>query len=209
METNLVLSNYTNISEAVNKWINRVGASSITDNTEDFIILGQRRIQRDVRVPPMEVLSPSLVVTAGQSAIPTSLLDVKEMIAYDGQSAWPVYRSNYADVKTKRLQDEPGPQVFDTVAGNFEFGPEPTSGVSIDLVYYQELEFISSSVEINWFSQYAPELILYSAILEAAVFMKDTEQEQKYAAMYKESRELLKAQKDKSEFSGRLQVTTR
>ena len=39
--------------------------------------------------------------------------------------------------------------------------------------------------------------------------MKDTEQEQKYAAMYKESRELLKAQKDKSEFSGRLQVTTR
>lgn len=204
-----MLSNYTNISEAVNKWINRVGASSITDNTEDFIVLGQRKIQRDVRVPPMEVLSADLTITSGQTTIPSSLLDVKEMIAYDGNSAWVVYRGSYADVRTKRIQKGTGPRVFDTVAGNFEFGPEPSSGVTVDLVYYQELEFISSTVEENWFSQYAPELVLYAAIYEAAVFMKDTEQEQKYSAMYKEAKELLKAQKEKAEWSGRLSVNTR
>jgi hypothetical protein len=207
MESNLVLSNYTNISAAVNKWINRVGASSITDNTEDFIVLGQRKIQRDVRVPPMEVLLSGLTVTLGRASIPSSMLDVKEIVAYDGNGAWPVRRSTYADVINKRIQDGPGPQIFDTIAGVIEFGPSPSSGVSINLVYYQELEFISSSVEENWFSQYAPELVLYAAVYEAAVFMKDTEQEQKYAAMYKEAKELLKAQKDKAEWSGRLQVS--
>tara|TARA_R110000822_G_scaffold305513_3_gene431312 strand:+ start:4030 stop:4623 length:594 start_codon:yes stop_codon:yes gene_type:complete len=192
---------------AVDKWLNRVGASSVTDNTEDFITLAQRRIQRDVRVPPMEVLSSGITITAGQSAIPSAMLDVKEIVAYNGSTAWPVYRDTYANVKNKRLGTGSGPVVFDTVAGNFEFGPEPTSGVTVDIVYYQELEFISPSVASNWFSLYAPELVLYAALYEAAVFMKDTEQEQKYKQMYSDARELLKAQKEKAEWSGRLQVT--
>lgn len=203
----MALSNYSEMVIAVDKWLNRVGASSVTDNTEDFITLAQRRIQRDVRVPPMEVLSSGITITAGQSAIPSAMLDVKEIVAYNGSTAWPVYRDTYANVKNKRLGTGSGPVVFDTVAGNFEFGPEPTSGVTVDIVYYQELEFISPSVASNWFSLYAPELVLYAALYEAAVFMKDTEQEQKYKQMYSDARELLKAQKEKAEWSGRLQVT--
>ena len=203
----MALSNYSEMVIAVDKWLNRVGASSVTDNTEDFITLAQRRIQRDVRVPPMEVLSSGITITAGQSAIPSAMLDVKEIVAYNGSTAWPVYRDTYANVKNKRLGTGSGPVVFDTVAGNFEFGPEPTSGVTVDIVYYQELEFISPSVASNWFSLYAPELVLYAALYEAAVFMKDTEQEQKYKQMYSDARELLKAQKEKAEWSGRLQGT--
>ena len=203
----MALSNYSEMVIAVDKWLNRIGASSITDNTEDFITLAQRRIQRDVRVPPMEVLSAGITITSGQSVIPSAMLDVKEVVAYNGSCAWPVYRDTYANVKSKRLGEGSGPVVFDTVAGNFEFGPEPSSGVSVDIVYYQELEFISPSVATNWFVSYAPELILYAALYEAAVFMKDTEQEQKYKQMYSDARELLKAQKEKAEWSGRLQVT--
>jgi len=203
----VALSNYSEMVIAVDKWLNRVGASSITDNTEEFITLAQRRIQRDVRVPPMEVLAAGITITAGQSVIPSAMLDVKEVVAYNGSTAWPVFRDTYANVKNKRLGTGSGPVVFDTVAGNFEFGPEPSSGVTIDVVYYQELEFISPSVATNWFVSYAPELILYAALYEAAVFMKDTEQEQKYKQMYSDARELLKAQKEKAEWSGRLQVS--
>lgn len=203
----MALSNYSEMVIAVDKWLNRVGASSVTDNTEDFITLAQRRIQRDVRVPPMEVLAAGITITAGQSTIPSAMLDVKEIVAYNGTCAWPVMRSTYADVRNKRLSSAQRTTVFDTVSGNFEFGPEPSSGVSVDVVYYQELEFISSAVPTNWFVSYAPELILYAALYEAAVFMKDTEQEQKYKQMYSDARELLKAQKEKAEWSGRLQVS--
>jgi hypothetical protein len=209
MEADLMaLSNYTNISAAVTRWVNRVGADDMTDNVEDFITIAQRRIQREVRVPPMEVLSAGLTITDGQAVIPSAMLDVKEMIAYDGSSAWDVKRHTYAKVRSERLKAGTGPSVFDTVGANFEFGPAPTAGVSVDVVYYQELEFISPSVDQNWFSQYAPELILFAALTEAASFLKDTEQEAKYEKKYNDAKEALVLQQRKAEYSGSLAVTS-
>ena len=204
----MALSNYTNISSKLEEWLNREGMSSIATNAEDFITLAQRTITRDVRVPPMEVMT-DLTVTSGRATIPPAMLDVKEVIAFDGCTAWPVYRDTFAGVKNHRLQNAAGPRVFDTVAGNFEFGPQPSSGVTVTLVYYQELNFISPTVPENWFSKYAPELILYAALAEAAVFIKDTELEAKYSEKYDKAREALRLQKDKAEHAGNLQVTPR
>ena len=205
----MALGTYTDIEAAVIVWLNRVGASDIAANTPDFIELSQRRLQREVRVPPMETLVEGLTITAGSASIPTDMLDVKEVIAYDGQSAWDVFRSTYTKVKAARLSGLCGPTNFDTVAGNFMFGPEPSAGVSVDLVYYKEIEFISALVSQNWFSQYAPETILYGALVEASVFMKDTEQEQKYEQKFKEAVQSLKDQKQKAEHAGRLQIQTK
>ena len=202
----MALASYTEISEAVIDWLNREGATSVETNTENFIELAQRRIQRDVRVPPMEVLTEDITITDGASAIPSAMLDIKEVIAYDSTSAWDVKRGTYSKVKSERLANTSGPLFFDTVAGNIVFGPIPSSGVSVDLVYYQELEFISPSTEHNWFSRYAPELILFGALSEAAIFIKDTEQEGKYEQKYQQALDMLKNQKLKAEYSGRLQV---
>ena len=202
----MALSNFTNISAKVQEWLNRQGADPVTTNVEDFIILAQRRITRDVRIPPMEVLT-TLVLTANRAPIPSAMLDVKEMIAYDGENAWDVYRSTFSKVRSKRLQLHlKGPDVFDTVADNFEFGPALSSGVAVDLVYYQELDFISTSVATNWFSLFAPELILYGALVEASVFLKDFEQEQKYERKYTQGLDLLTGMRNKAEWAGRLQV---
>ena len=203
----MALSNYTDIAAKIEEWLNRLGMSSISTNAEDFIILAQRRIQRDVRVPPMEKLV-TLTITSSQATIPSAMLDVKEMIAYNGTEAWDVYRSTYSHVRNMRLKtDLTGPEFFDTVAGNFEFGPAPSSGVSVDLVYYQELDFITTSVDTNWFSKYSPELILYGALVEASVFLKDFEQEKVYNQKYEMALARLKDQKQKAEWAGRIKVT--
>lgn len=204
-----MLSTYTNISAAVANWLIRPGAAHIENNVEDFIILAQRRIQREVRVPPMEVLDTNITITNGQSVINSSMLDVKEVVATDGSVAWDVNRGSYTDVLHRRASGRPGPRVFDTVAGNFEFGPEPSSGVTVDVVYYQELEYISTTVDSNWFSQYAPESILYGALAEAASFTKDTEMMTIYEGKYKTAIDAIKTQKQKAEFSGRLEIRKR
>ncbi len=202
----MALANYTDIAAKIEEWLNRVGHSDVTTNAEDFINLGQRRIQREVRVPPMEKLA-TLTITAGQATIPSAMLDVKEMIAYDGEGAWDVYRATYAQVRNKRLKTAlTGPEIFDTVAGNFEFGPAPSSGVSVDIVYYQELDFISPTNPTNWFVTYAPELILYASLIEASVFIKDFEQEKTYQGKYNGALKRLKDQKQKAEWSGRLKI---
>ena len=204
----MALSTYTELAAAVADWLNRQGADDITINAENFIDLAQRRVQREVRVPPMEVLVEDLTITDGIASIPTAMLDVKEMLARTNSCAWEVQRSIYSRVKREQASAGQGPRYFDTVADNFVFGPEPSSGVTVDLVYYQEIEFISPAVAQNWFSQYAPELILFGALAEAAIFMKDTEQEQKYDAKYTQVLQGLKDQKQRAEYSGRLQVNT-
>lgn len=196
----MALSNYTNIAAGVESWLNRAGFSSIASNVEDFITLAQRRAQRDVRLPLQETQS-TLSITNNRASIPSDMLDVKEMIGYDATTAWPVRRNTYAEVRRSRLSGAKGPQMFDTVAGNFEFD-NTSPGVNIDLVYYKEIEFISSTVAENWFSKYAPELILYGALTEAALFTKDTEMEDKYNQRYELALKELKTQKQKAEWSG-------
>ena len=104
------LSNFTDISAKVEEWLNRVGSTPVITNAEDFIALAPRRIQREVRIPPMERLI-TLVITGSQAPIPSALLDVKEMVAFDGDSAWDVYRTTYTQVRNKRLKtDLTGPE---------------------------------------------------------------------------------------------------
>jgi len=202
----MALANYTDIVGKIGEWLNREGANDLATNTADFIDLAQRRIQREVRVPPMEALT-TLTLVGGRAPIPSEMLDVKEMVAFDGSSAWDISRSTYSQVRNKRLKTgAKGPSLFDTVAGNFEFGPEPSAGVSVDLVYYQELDFITVNTGTNWFVTYAPELILYASLIEASVFIKDFEQEKTYQQKYNEALKRLMIQKQKAEWSGRLHI---
>jgi len=204
----MALGTFTDIESSVVAWLNREGASDIAANVPDFIDLAQRRIQRDVRVPPMEVVETNISIVGNEFPIPTAMLEVKEVIAYDGSCSWPITRGTYATVKQEQLGSKLGPTVFDTVASNFIFGPGPTGGVSVDIVYYKEIEFISTAQDTNWFSMYAPETILYGALVEAAVYMKDTEQEAKYEEKFKGAIAALKSQKSNAEYSGRLQIKT-
>lgn len=197
----MALSNFTNITSAVEDWLNRSGFTSVTDRVEDFVVLAQRRIQRNTRVPPMEVRVTLTVDSVGEATIPTDYLDTKYMVGSNSVAAWPIQRRSYFDVKHVRLRNDGDVAYFDTEAGKFLFGPVPGSSQSVELVYYRELEFISSSVQTNWFSLYAPELILWGALVEASIFLKDFEMVGVYTQKFKEAEELLKEQKQLSESS--------
>jgi hypothetical protein len=206
----MALSNYTSIADSAAKWLNREGFSDLTDLMEDFMYLGQRRIQREVRIPPMEAKLTDIAIVDGQYPIPTPMLDVKGVTAYNGSTAWRVARGDFSDIKKERLGTNTGPRYFDTIGGNFEFGGEPSSGVSVDIVYYQELEFISTSVAENWFSAYAPETILFGALVEASTFTKhDPEITALYESKYQSALALLETQKKKAEWSGHLDMKAR
>lgn len=202
----MALNNYTTISAAVGTWIRRSGFAVITANVEDLMYLGQRRMERDIRVPPMEVLASNITITDGQWPIPGAFLDAKEIVAYDGYSSWPVYRKSYRDVKDARVRGDTGPSCFVPVAGNLEFGAAPNGGVSVDVVYYQELEYISTTVAQNWFSAYAPEMILWSSLVEAAVLLNDDDKEAKFERRYQASWALLDKQKRRAEYAGELRL---
>jgi len=57
-------------------------------------------------------------------------------------------------------------------------------------------------VSQNWFSQFAPELILYSALIEASIFLHNFIARREYEGEFKKAMARLEAQLKLSEHSG-------
>lgn len=62
--------------------------------------------------------------------------------------------------------------------------PTPTPGTVFEVSYYVRPEPLSSSNQINWTTQYAPQLILYASLLEAQPFLKNDNRIATYKGFY-------------------------
>ena len=50
--------------------------------------------------------------------------------------------------------------------------PSPDAAYPAEVLYYEEPALLSPSNQSNWFTQYAPRLLLYACMLETLLFLK-------------------------------------
>ena len=62
--------------------------------------------------------------------------------------------------------------------------PTPPDNYDFELAYYERPEPLSVSTQTNWFTQYAPQLLLYATLLEAQPFLKRPERIAEFQALY-------------------------
>lgn len=67
---------------------------------------------------------------------------------------------------------------------HFYIAPEPDAEYTFELAYYQRPQPLSDSNQVNWFTQYAPQLLLYGTLLEAQPFLKRSERIAEFQALY-------------------------
>lgn len=53
------------------------------------------------------------------------------------------------------------------------FAPTPNATSTLEIVYYEQPQFLEDSNQTNWLTEFAPELLLYGSLLEATPFLKD------------------------------------
>lgn len=196
----MALNNYQTLKNALAEWLNREGFTSIEARSQDFLDMAQRRVQREVRVPPMERQVELIPDDQGRAPVPTDYLEAKYVVAVSSTDAWYLQPATYPQVLQHR-QRRQRLLVFDVEAGYFHFGGQPRDE-EIQLVYYREFEFVNETTQTNWFTMYAPELILYAAIVEAATYLKDFELASAYERRYNQAKSLLEEQKDRGEHAG-------
>jgi hypothetical protein len=97
------------------------------------------------------------------------------------------------------------PRFFGRAGANFWFAPTPTSA-TVKLFYYKELPFISTTNATNWFSTYAPELILSAAQVEAYIFLQDDARAGLINNKFESEKALLMAQANKDEYSSNSRI---
>ena len=192
----MALGNYTELKDAIADWLDR---SDLTSRIPDFIRLAELRIYRDLRIPPMEAVV-SIVSTNNKIELPANYIEMKSVIL-QGNPNTHLKRVSYRD---QSQSTEVGiPSTYSRRANEIQVHPTPDGTRTYELYYWADLGSLGDEVDgQNWFSENAPDLILYGALLEASPYLKDDERTAVWQAAFSESMRKVQKMADESEWSG-------
>jgi len=62
--------------------------------------------------------------------------------------------------------------------------PTPTAAYTFEVLYYERVQPLDSSNQSNWFTEYAPQALLYGSLLQAMPFLKNDSRTALWQQMY-------------------------
>ena len=177
-------SNYTGLIAAVADYLER---DDLTSQVADFVVLGEARIKRDIRIREM-LTRAALTVNARQISVPTGLLQADTIrLLTDPVTVLqelPLFEMN-------RVRDAgTGKPAYFTIHKEIEFNVTPDSSYSGEIVYYAAFDPLTTTAT-NSLLSLAPDVYLYSSLLAAAPFLLDDARVQLWAELYKEAKDSL------------------
>jgi len=72
--------------------------------------------------------------------------------------------------------------------------PTPSTTFSYEVLYYERLQPLDSTNQSNWFTEYAPQALLYGSLLQAMPFLRNDERLPMWRAEYDRMVAILKAE---------------
>lgn len=186
---------FTTLKEDVQRYLER-GATMGTDpiiveQLPRLINLAERRIARELKVQGFSTVVTG-TLSAGQSVYPKPdrWRDTVSMNIGTGAGnttrkqlftrAYEYVRQYWPD---ETLTGEP--QFYaDYDYTHWVFAPTPDADYPFEILYYELPPLLDDSVQSNWLTEYAPQLLLYGTLLEATPFLKNDERIPVWQAMY-------------------------
>ena len=142
-----------------------------------LINMAERRIARDLKVQGFIVaVNTTLSVGVSTYAKPDRWRDTISMTTKSGNTLTPVltrsyeYCRNYWPDETQTGQ----PQFYaDYDYTHWLLVPTPNAAYDLEVLYYELPALLDDAQQTNWLTDYAPNLLLYGALLEATPFLKN------------------------------------
>ena len=72
--------------------------------------------------------------------------------------------------------------------------PTPASAYTFEVLYYQRIQPLDSANQTNWFTEYAPQALLYGSLLQAMPFLKNDDRIPMWQTQYSAIMQTLKAE---------------
>ena len=156
----------------------------VYDQLPRLITLGERRIARELKIegfiravqtPLQEGVAVYLKPDRWRDTVSMTLNGVPIFArAYEYcRNYWP----NEAQTGT--------PQFYaDYDFQHWLLAPTPNAASTLEILYYEQPALLGEELQTNWLTEYAPDLLLYAALLEATPFLKSDERIQTWQALY-------------------------
>jgi hypothetical protein len=157
-----VITDYGTLQTALANWLQR---SHLIDRIPEFIQLAEVRFRRKLDDADQEA-SATVTITNGAGSLPADFGGLKSVNDSTIGRVEYVSPSQFADYDATEAASDP---TLFTVIGT-QIKTLPVSSGSLGIVYKQSLPSLSTVAPTNWLLTRAPDLYLFSALLQAELY---------------------------------------
>ena len=159
-----------------------------------LITLGERRIAREIKVEGfIRAVSTSLSIGVAVYLKPDRWRDTISMTV----TGTPIFARSYEYCRSywPNEADTGVPQFYaDYDYQHWLVTPTPSAASTLEILYYEQPQFLGDDFQSNWLTEYAPDLLLYATLIEATPFLKSDERVQLWQGMYDRAAKALSGQ---------------
>ena len=163
-----------------------------------LINLAERRIARELKVQGLiAVVTDTLNIGQSVYAKPDRWRDTVSINIGTGagnSTRKSLFSRSYEYTRTYWPDEaQTGEPVFyaDYNYDNWLLAPTPDAEYPIEILYYELPPLLDDTTQTNWLTEYAPQLLLYGALLEATPFLKNDERITVWQSMYDRAASML------------------
>jgi hypothetical protein len=178
----MTISTFGELKTAITAWLG-LDTQDINNRIPEFVAMAEDRIAKDLRVAAMETTT-DLTISSQRVSFPTGFLEARRLYL-DSDSEKPLDYFSPSVFWARQFANESGkPKAFTIEGQEFVFAPSPGQTYTGKLLYYKRFTALALNTDTNWIITNARGLLLYGALLEAFIFLEDTSEAQKYAALF-------------------------
>ena len=173
----MALSTFTELKDAIADWLDR---SDLTARIPDFIALAEARINRELRIRPMEVRS-TMYATVDQQYfnLPGGYIQMRNIQLNTNPTTPLEYITPEMLDRLYGSTTTGKPRAYTLIGDEIQLAPIPDSAYQIEMAFYEKFTALgdgtSGTVTSNWLTKNAPDILLYGALREAEPFIKNDE----------------------------------
>ena len=173
----MALGTFTELKDAIADWLDR---SDLTARIPDFIALAEARINRELRIRPMEVRS-TMYATVDQQYfnLPGGYIQMRNIQLNTNPTTPLEYITPEMLDRLYGSTTTGKPRAYTLIGDEIQLAPIPDSAYQIEMAFYEKFtplgDGTSGTVTNNWLTANAPDVLLYGALMEAEPFIKNDE----------------------------------
>jgi hypothetical protein len=176
----MAFTNYTSFVSTVESYLAR---TDLTTVIPDFVQMAQLRMSRDLRTEAMLKVATT-TPSDNKVAFPSDFLELREMhfegnppIILEYQSPDLFFRNGQTSLSGRS-------HYFTMLGTEFQFAPSQNSDYTIQILYYGQPTFISTTTASNLFLAYYPDALLYATLAEAEPYLMNDPRVATWSALY-------------------------
>lgn len=174
------MNTYSTLKVSIASWLAQSNITSSDSIVDDFIDMAEAEVNRRLRVRFMES-ALSLTATSATVGLPADYMGFRA-VHIEGTDRYSLeYRT--PEQLNSISSDSRQPQYY-TVRGEYMVFPaDPSSTITVAGTYYAKPTALSASNETNWITANFPQVYLFAALKNAAIYGSDDEAIGKYSAL--------------------------